>query len=223
LALLGRTFRWHLIGVDRIEGHLTQGTPFLAATWHGHQLCFPVAYQAWMSGLTESMRRDTYVLTSRHGDGRIAAKAVAWFGLKTVDGSSTRGGAEALRALLRLLRDGANVALTVDGPRGPLHEVKPGIVKLASRSGLPIFPLAVASSSAWTFRSWDQMFLPKPFAKVVLAAGPPVVVPPAIEEEDLHRYQRIVKEAIEAVAREAQGHCAEKRSPRRGTQADQSN
>ena len=83
-------------------------------------------------------------------------------------GSSSRRGAAALVALRRKLRDGATVAITPDGPKGPRYKVQPGVVKLAQTSGAPIVVMSVNFSSCWRLKSWDRFCVPKPFSQVLL-------------------------------------------------------
>ncbi len=97
------------------------------------------------------------------------AKVLKWLGAKTSRGSSTRGGVQALKGLLRLVKDGGNCSFAVDGPKGPLHKVKPGVFELSRMISGPIYAAGVACDRAIHFpRSWNKTFLPKPFAKVII-------------------------------------------------------
>jgi hypothetical protein len=104
------------------------------------------------------------VLVSRHRDGEAIARVISKMGFDTVRGSTTRGGALALIELVGLSLSGNEVAITPDGPRGPRHQAKEGILYLAQKSGLPIQPIAVGFSDFWELRSWDRFRIPKPFA-----------------------------------------------------------
>lgn len=96
------------------------------------------------------------------------------WGAKLIRGSSTRTGAQAIRDLYYLVKDGISPANTPDGPHGPVFKVKPGVVMLAQTTGAPIVPLACASRKAWYFNSWDRFMLPKPFSHIVICIGKPV-------------------------------------------------
>jgi lysophospholipid acyltransferase (LPLAT)-like uncharacterized protein len=98
------------------------------------------------------------------------------FGLEAVRGSSSHGGASALWLLLRSLRDGRDVVVVPDGPRGPREMLKPGVVALARLSGAPIVPVAVGASAEWRLRSWDEFRIPRPFARCVVRFGDPISV-----------------------------------------------
>lgn len=143
------------------------GTPAIYAVWHGRILLLPYLYG----------RRHARVLASRSRDGEMIARFVACFGLQAVRGSSSRGGAEALRLLARALEQGRDAVVVPDGPRGPRETVKAGVVVLARLSGAPIVPVAVGASAEWRLHSWDEFRIPKPFARCVLRFGDPIRVP----------------------------------------------
>lgn len=146
---------------------LAAGEPFLIAMWHGDELglfafCrfYPVA-----------------TMTSYSKDGELLDYVLRRLGFATTRGSSSRGGAGALRGLVRLARAGYCPVITVDGPKGPVYRAKPGILELARLTGLPIFPCAMACSSHIPLhRSWDLAALPLPFARVLICWGDPIEV-----------------------------------------------
>jgi lysophospholipid acyltransferase (LPLAT)-like uncharacterized protein len=143
------------------------GTPAIYATWHSRILLLPYLY-GW---------RRACVLASRSRDGEIVARFVARFGLVPVRGSSSRGGAEALRLLMRALGRGQDVVVAPDGPRGPREMAKLGVIALARLSGAPIVPMAIGVSAEWRLQSWDEFRIPKPFAHCVLRFGDPIRIP----------------------------------------------
>jgi lysophospholipid acyltransferase (LPLAT)-like uncharacterized protein len=97
-------------------------------------------------------------------------------GVELVAGSSTRGGVRAYLQLLQLLRQGSNVCITPDGPRGPAREVKTGVVHLGQRYGCLLVPMGLAVSRQRRLRSWDRTLLPLPFGRVVITLGEPIPV-----------------------------------------------
>jgi hypothetical protein len=133
---LARSMRYTTGGHQAVDALYREGRHIILAFWHSQQLMIPIGYRGTGS----------HVLISRHGDGEIIARIIARFGHQTVRGSSTRGGAGALRALIKLGRSGQDVVVTPDGPKGPRHVAKPGVVQLAKATGLPIVPLAFACS-----------------------------------------------------------------------------
>ena len=116
------------------------------------------------------------IIVSHSRDGELVARLIGMDGAKPLRGGSSRGQITALREAKRRLEDGINICFAVDGPRGPAEEVKSGIVLLASQTFVPVVPLAMTTDRAWKFKSWDQAFIPKPFATVRYIFGDPIVV-----------------------------------------------
>lgn len=168
VCALAVTWRVRVFFPER-EVPRTRGRPGrIYSLWHGRMLC--PAYHRRNQGAA--------VLVSRSRDGDILAGALGVLGYRAVRGSTSRGGAPALRRLLQALRAGRDVGIASDGPRGPALRVQPGIIHLASRSGSPVVPLVFGAARAKTFASWDRFCLPYPFARVALVFGRPVTVPP---------------------------------------------
>ncbi len=119
----------------------------------------------------------TVVLVSEHRDGDYVARLIHHFGFGTVRGSSTRGGVQGLKGLVRAARSGRDLAITPDGPRGPSRELKLGALTAARVTGFPLVPVGVGITSAWQIRSWDGLLVPKPFSTVRVAYGLPTFVP----------------------------------------------
>jgi lysophospholipid acyltransferase (LPLAT)-like uncharacterized protein len=160
------------------------GTPIIYAMWHGRILLLPFLYGS----------RRARVLASRSRDGELVARYVAWFGLEAVRGSSSRGGGEALRMLARSLKQGREVVVVPDGPRGPAQVAKAGIVTLARVSGAAIVPVAVGASAEWRLRSWDSFRIPLPFSRCVARFGEPIYVPRIADR----RQEEAVRAGLEA-------------------------
>jgi lysophospholipid acyltransferase (LPLAT)-like uncharacterized protein len=99
-------------------------------------------------------------------DGAWLTAFFALAGLRTVRGSSSRMGREAAAALVEMLREGHDVGITPDGPRGPRYEVKPGAVIVARRARAPLLLVGGEFTSAWRLRSWDRFYVPVPFSRV---------------------------------------------------------
>jgi lysophospholipid acyltransferase (LPLAT)-like uncharacterized protein len=166
------------------------GAPAIYAVWHGRILLLPYFY-GW---------RRARVLASRSRDGELLTRFVGRFGLEAVRGSSSRGGAEALRLLARSLAEGRDAVVVPDGPRGPRETVKSGIVALARLSGAPIVPIAVGASSEWRLRSWDEFRIPKPLARCVLRFGDPIRVPRDADRATEEATRKEVEAALRALS-----------------------
>jgi len=131
--------------------------PCILAFWHGEQQL--------LLGVRPAL--PLVAMTSASEDGRLQAKILKYFGIESVVGSSSRRGASALLALTRSLRAGKSGLMAVDGPRGPRHEAKAGVVQLARSTGLPIVAVRATTRSCWTLSStWDAFQIPKPFARI---------------------------------------------------------
>jgi lysophospholipid acyltransferase (LPLAT)-like uncharacterized protein len=126
----------------------------------------------------QAHRREGIVtMASRSKDGDIIAGWLERNGYSVVRGSSSRGGSEALREMVRRVRAGSSAALTVDGPTGPPRRVQPGIVELARLTGGWILPITSSSARPRFLQSWDRYLLPRPFSRNVVVYGEAFAVP----------------------------------------------
>lgn len=150
---------------DGVKRAREAGEPLIFAHWHGDELMiFP---------LVKPYKIATMTSTSK--DGELVDFAIRKLGAATSRGSSTRGGIGALKGLVRLMGQGHNASMAVDGPKGPLHKVKPGVFELSRLAKARVVPIGAASSNSILFRkSWNQARLPKPFAKVVVWFNEPL-------------------------------------------------
>jgi lysophospholipid acyltransferase (LPLAT)-like uncharacterized protein len=165
------TLRVRVVAHPGLE--LVHDRPWVLAFWHGTQ--WPLL--AWRR------RRRTVVLVSLSRDGTMQASALAVQGLRVVRGSSSRGGARGLAAVVRVIkRDGADAAFAVDGPRGPRGVVKGGAIVAARAAGAVIVPMAGAIRWGVVLgRTWDRFAIAWPFTRVDVALGCPVD-PAAVED-----------------------------------------
>lgn len=179
LGSLFATVRYELVGPVDMRRRAIDGPPVLFVLWHGRLL--PLAY------LHRHQRIGALVSPSR--DGEYLVRLLEGWGFQAARGSSTRGGEDGLRDILRMARRGQSLAVTPDGPLGPMQKLKPGVIVAAQRSGLPIVPVAAGADRAWWFVSWDRFLVPKPFARIRVAYGEPRVVPRGAGPEELERYR----------------------------------
>src|SRR5438552_8391208 len=173
VRLLGATLRLTIFGLDSLVPAWREGRPLVSALWHGRLLMVP-----WVRARLAPARggRAIRVLASRSRDGELIARFARRFGLETVRGSSSRGGAAALRGLAAALRAGDDVVVAPDGPRGPRQRVQPGLAALAALTGAPVVPLAFAARPARRLHTWDAFLIPAPFARCALVFGDAVCV-----------------------------------------------
>ena len=160
------TTRWEVEGGDIPRDLWDRNEAFVLAVWHGRLLMLAPSWPR---------HRPLSALMSKHRDGELIARTVAWWGVGAVRGSSRGGdGAAALRQVVRCLKDGTSVAITPDGPRGPRMRASEGVVTAARLSGTAMVPFAFASSRHRVLSSWDRFVLPLPFGRGVLAWGAPI-------------------------------------------------
>ena len=186
LTLLGHTWRIERRRMHERDARLDRGERCIFAFWHARLLPLVFTHR----------RRSIAVLVSRHRDGELIARIITRLGFETGRGSSTRGGEEGIRDMLRHAEEHRMLAITPDGPRGPAERVKPGLVYLASRTGFPILPIAAASSHEWVLRSWDRFRIPRPFSKIVVAYGDPITVPAKLADPEVDTWRLRVEAAI---------------------------
>lgn len=134
----------------------------------------PVAFVLWHNRLflvSEIFRRyrdgrPVYGLVSASRDGAWLAAFFSLVGIRSVRGSSSRLGREAVTALVDVVKAGNDIGITPDGPRGPCYDFKAGALIVSRRTQTPIVLLGAAYESAWRLKSWDRFYLPKPFSRV---------------------------------------------------------
>lgn len=187
LRTLFATIRVRVEGGGPLRALRERGQPFVLVLWHGHIL--PLIHVHRQEGIT--------ILVSEHADGEYIARVLLRLGLRTVRGSSTRGGTRGLRDLLRVARDGGDLAVTPDGPRGPRHVFKEGALVPARAYGLPVIPIGMAASRGKVLGSWDGFTIPAPFSTVQVAYGAPVTIPRGADDAALAAHARALGEEMQ--------------------------
>jgi lysophospholipid acyltransferase (LPLAT)-like uncharacterized protein len=166
LRLLALTWRVRFVNDAVVRDLRARRQPFIHVLWHGQLL--PLLWTHRGRGIS--------LMISEHRDGEIIARVAMALGFRTVRGSTSRGAARALLGASQALESGCDIAVTVDGPRGPAGVVAPGAPVISHRTGAPMVPTAASASRAWRLRSWDRFLVPKPFARIVVAYGEPIIV-----------------------------------------------
>jgi len=183
---LRSTMRLRCEGREGLEALREQGRAYIHAFWHGHLLMMPYAYPGGRIA----------ILISEHRDGEYIARTMHRFGHTTVRGSTTSGGANALRGAVRKAREGFDLGFTPDGPRGPRHVVQPGLIYLASRLGLPIVPAGFGLERPWRAGSWDRFAVPRPGTRARCVTEELITVPGDAGRDELEAYRLRVEAAI---------------------------
>jgi len=186
IRVVGATLRYEDVFApdygEPIRGDVIPG-PTVFAFWHRSLLTCAHRFRG----------RDIAILISRSFDGELIARTVELMGFRAVRGSSSRGGATALRQMVDAYKDGHRCAFTADGPRGPAMVAQPGPVHLAQLADAPwVGAFYALPLRAWELKSWDRFLIPKPFSRVVMTW--PKHIPTA--EVTLARVQQALDEAV---------------------------
>lgn len=144
--------------------------PLIFACWHGELLMLPYLYQRYRK------IPHAKVLISSHFDGLLISKTIEYFGLDTIAGSTNRNAAKVLIQGIRALKDGYDIGITPDGPKGPRHQVADGIIVMAQKTGTKIVLIRMLPTKYWEFNSWDKFTVPKPFGTLKYYATLPIDV-----------------------------------------------
>jgi lysophospholipid acyltransferase (LPLAT)-like uncharacterized protein len=188
------TGAWQVVRGDIPEKFWLEGQPFILAFWHGRILMMPCCWE---------QKKTIYILMSQHRDGQFSADVVGQFGLKTIAGSSSQGGANAFRTLIKALKNGNYVGIAPDGPRGPRMRASEGIVSVAKLSGAPVIPAAISSSNGRHLSSWDRFLVSWPFGQRVLVWGEPIYVERNASSEDEEAARCQIEVALNKITAEA--------------------
>jgi lysophospholipid acyltransferase (LPLAT)-like uncharacterized protein len=193
LSLWSRTVRIQFVNKAVPDRLASEGKNVIYAFWHGRQFL-----------LFHSHRNTGIVIpASESRDGEIQARILKYFGFEVVRGSSKRKGDRALLGLVDRLRKGKNLALAVDGPRGPIYEAKQGVMYMAGKLNKPIVPVMTGAKRFWLLEKiWDKYLLPKPFTRGVIMYGEAIVVN-GISEEELETKRKELEAALNRLMAQA--------------------
>jgi len=195
IRLVQRTSRFVSAPAD-LESAFRSQTPIIGAMWHGQHLMISFAWPKAVARVA--------ALISRSSDAGAQAAALNRLGVMPVRGSGggkrdgRKGGAPALRGLLRALEDGVSVAMTADIAK-VARVAGLGIVTLARLSGRPIVPVAVVARRRIDFKSWDRASIGLPFNRCAIVVGDAVRVPPDADDGAMETARRAVEEGLDAV------------------------
>ncbi len=186
IALLGMSIRYRVIGREQLE-QFAGKNGFIINSWHGQQ----------MMGFYFFRGCGYYILSSLSRDGDYSSSIMRRFGWNIVRGSSSKGAVRGLIELMRVLRKGAGIALTPDGPRGPIYHIEPGGIYLAQKTGAALIPLAFVFDRKWVSeKSWDKFVIPQPFCRCVAYFGTPITITTELTDEQLELEKVRLREAI---------------------------
>lgn len=180
LRTLYAGLKYSVTGEEWIDSTWRAGQPTIFVGWHGRLLPLVFLYRD----------ERLVMLVSGHRDGEYLARLGMGLGYDTVRGSSTRGGSQSVREMVRAIRDGRSLCITPDGPVGPRERFKPGALAVARITGAPVIPVIAGTTRAWWIEGWDRFLIPKPFASIKVAFGEPRTIAADANEADLEAAAR---------------------------------
>ncbi len=187
IRLIGASMHWVVQGTRNLDSVHAKGERAILTFWHGR--IFMATYYFRGRGIV--------VMTSQNRDGEYIARVIQRFGYRAARGSSTRGSHGAILECLQATKNGKDLGLTIDGPRGPRYVAKPGAAYLARKSGNPVVPFNVSVEKKWVMRSWDHFQIPRPFSRAVVLVGEPIYVDADAAEEQIEAAEKRIQLSLE--------------------------
>lgn len=189
LRVLALTVRIRYVGAEDLFARWARGEQVILAFWHNRVLMMPIAGRG----------QRLCIMNSQSRDGEIATRALARWGIRSVRGSATRGGAGGFLQLVRAFRDGYHLAVVPDGPRGPRYVAKPGVIHLARATGAVIVPVTYAAARQRRLGTWDGLVVPLPFARVEFRVAEALAVPRDATEEQVEALRSELEVRLNAI------------------------
>ena len=153
--------------------------------------------------------KEVAVMISQDNEGDFVSRFMEKYGYQSIRGSASRGSLSAMKRMVACYRSGKHLGITPDGPAGPQHQVKPGVLELAKLTGMPILPLTFGAFPRKVLRSWDEFVIPLPFATCVFFWGEPLWVSKVFSKEKVGEAQRILQERMGRITLKADEYSRE--------------
>ena len=203
LKFVSYTIRWNLNHYDIPESYWKRKKPFIWVHWHGQSLMLP--------GKWDHNKQKLFALVSRHGDGNFIASLLSKYKIQLIRGAGNpkklgikeKGGAMALRSMIKTLKSGSSVALTADQPPGPGKICGLGVISLAKMSGAAIIPVAAATSNRYEFNNWDNFPLNFPFGRGSIVWGNPIKVKSNASSDEMEEIRQFLEDQLNSISVEA--------------------
>jgi hypothetical protein len=196
IKLLGLTLRFEQVNPEVPAFFREREIAVIGAFWHGRLLMMPFAYQG----------KKLSFLVSPHRDGQVVGKALQRFGFRPILGSTHRKGFSGFREMVKAHRDGSDVAVVPDGPRGPRYHAQIGVIELAKLTGRPVIPFSFSASKRKILKTWDQFLIPYPFSKGVFVWGEPIHVDPKGDRDHLEERRLLLEKRLNELTERADHH-----------------
>ena len=193
IRLVRATGHWEVRGWENVQTQVDAGQPVILCFWHARMI---MSMYGWQHTHQLNM------LSTPHRDGKIAALTYNRLGINTIWGSTKKGGFEAARAMIRVLKAGETVAITPDGPKGPRQRMQSSAIDIARMSGAKLVPVSAVSSASKRLNTWDRLQIPKPFGRGVVWLAPAIDVPRKANGETFEALRQEVEDQLNAMTRE---------------------
>jgi lysophospholipid acyltransferase (LPLAT)-like uncharacterized protein len=185
-----------ILGEEKYSQLRKQGKPVVIAVWHGRLFLVPYFFR----------HRNTMAFISPSQDGDIVVSVGRDWGYKILRGSSSHSIAKAWLIMLRELRQGGEVIMVPDGPKGPNRKFKSGAIKQSQETGASIVPFSFSCSRKRYAKSWDRFLWFFPFNKVVAIYGEPIVIPPELSEAEFEEKRMYLEKVLIALDEKADAY-----------------
>jgi len=193
VKILAWTMRFEEIHPEIPKEFWDKGVPAIGAFWHGRLLMMPVIYRG----------KKLSFLVSPHRDGQVIGEALKHFGFHPIFGSTTRKGFSGFKNMIRGLKNGSDVVVVPDGPRGPHQKAQIGLIELSRLTGRPIVPLTFSASRKILLNSWDRFLLPYPFSRGIFIWGEPIYIDKKGDRDYLEEKRQLLEKRLSEMTEEA--------------------
>jgi len=200
VRLYFRLIRIRAVGEQGFRDHFRRGEKAIVAIWH-QRILIVMEYASRFAQFAPA------VMISQSRDGELIADVYRRLNFRPVRGSSSRGGRQALAAMVADLAEHCLAVHVVDGPRGPRGIIKGGLISMAQLSSVPIIPVAISVNRAWVLDSWDRFLIPKPFSTILARFGEPIPVPASLEGPAFEEVRRAVETNLRTLQEETDRQC----------------
>jgi lysophospholipid acyltransferase (LPLAT)-like uncharacterized protein len=196
-SLVWRTARYEIEGIGRLDEVDATGRPLIVSAWHGMTMM--------LTGVLATHGDASRFVLVVPDDPRGAVLSTwarrmgtAPFPISMKDRSMA--GARRLLALIRQMKEGKSLWITPDGPYGPTHEPKDGVIYMARKVGALIVPAAAFTATGYRIPRWDGYMVPFPFSRISVVLGPPFGIPPEAGTEEARGILRDQMNEVELAA-----------------------
>jgi lysophospholipid acyltransferase (LPLAT)-like uncharacterized protein len=195
LKLVYITSKWQFIWPDKIQQHdINRLNGALFALWHNRLAFGMYVFRKY---------NNVFALASSHTDGKLITSIIKSMNYGVIEGSTNRNPTGAVRAIIKLITTGNLVVVTPDGPRGPVYKVNSSITKIAKKYDKELIPVSCMATNYFELKSWDRMMIPKPFGKIVVTIGNPVMLSGNSENDNIlleNSLSDLSSQALEALS-----------------------